>query len=129
MQRAFKASDMRVRRPQSLKGEALRRVLEMRGMKDEQARSKLFKEILAEHGKEYLEIEDVLSENVGRFIFLSTILNPKNRTAIIPILKEYSQMPGFYVTEEDDGRVRTVCKYAEAMTVPAEQYMALEHRL
>lgn len=128
MQRAFKPSEMRYQRPERLSDRAAFDVTSMRQIRDDMARSKVFRQVLNDHGKEFLAAEEILTANVSRFVFLASVLNQKNKPSILPILKEYSLYPGFSVVEEN-GLVRAKCKYQEAMKVPAEQYMALEHRL
>lgn len=121
MQRAFKPSEMRYERPERLPERAAADILTMRQIKDDLARSKVFRQVLNDHGKEYLKAEEVLTGNVGRFIFLASVLNEKNKPAILPILKEYSLYPGYSVSEEE-GLVRAKVKYQDAMTVSAEIY-------
>lgn len=91
------------------------RVLEMRGVKDNLAQSKIFKEILSNPSSGYHQAERLNYENLAKFMFLVEIMNEKNRVAIIPMLKQYNALPGYKVSDDDGLKINV--NYHEALKV------------
>lgn len=104
----------RYRQPPELSINARGDLLDMRGIGDDQKRSKVWLAWNSTHWKEHKAVDQVNKDNIMNFVYLCENY-AKDRAGIFPILKEYSQRHGFCFRKKENGQIEMIAKYAEVM--------------